>query len=219
MKMLTYLAAGACIAMAAGNVLAHTSDDHAESAGGYIGANGQVLKTGLDNCLHSGTFSSDAPINACEGIEDEDAKATADAGGADTAGATETAEVPKAIAKIDTGELSELALFDTGSDALNTDGESAMESLFAQVAEYKGITGITVVGHADSRGEDDFNMDLSERRAQAVADVLATRYPDARIEVIGKGETEPKASNDTAEGRQINRRVEVEVIATRMTFE
>ncbi|MEE9321313.1 MAG: OmpA family protein [Granulosicoccus sp.] len=218
MKMLTYLAAGACIALATGSAFAHTSDDHAESAGGYIGANGQVLKTGLDNCLHSGTFSSDAPINACEGIEDENAKATADAG-ADTAGATETAEAPKAVAKIDTGELSELALFDTGSDLLNTDGESAMESLFAQVAEYKGITGITVVGHADSRGADDFNMDLSERRAQAVADVLATRYPDARIEVIGKGESEPKASNDTAEGRQMNRRVEVEVIATRMTFE
>jgi len=215
MKILTCLATGACFALAAGNAFAHTSDDHLESAGGYIGANGQVLKTGLDNCLHSGTYSSDAPINACEGIEDGDGDAKAVA---ETEAPT-AVEAPKAVAKIDTGELSELALFESNSDVLNADGTSAMESLFAQVAEYKGITGITVVGHADSRGAEDFNLALSERRAQAVADVLAVRYPDARIQVIGKGETEPKAGNDTAEGRQMNRRVEVEVTATRMTFE
>ncbi|MGA9659463.1 MAG: OmpA family protein [Asticcacaulis sp.] len=71
-------------------------------------------------------------------------------------------------------------------------------------------TYIDVVGHADSQGSDAFNMDLSERRANATAGYLVARKVKAeRIYVAGMGESQPIASNDTPEGRAKNRRVEI----------
>ena len=65
----------------------------------------------------------------------------------------------------------------------------------------------------DDKGDDDKNMELSTERAKSVKVYLENQgVQKNRIEAIGKGETEPKASNDTEEGRLMNRRVEVEVI-------
>lgn len=72
-------------------------------------------------------------------------------------------------------------------------------------------TTVDVVGHADSTGADDYNLALSQRRAGSVADYLVSRgrvLPD-RLYVAGMGERQPIATNDTAEGRAKNRRVEV----------
>ena len=93
-----------------------------------------------------------------------------------------------------------------------------MNGLFSALSEYKGITGISVTGHTDSRGSEAYNQALSEQRAQTVAAQISARYPNARIQVVGMGEASPVASNVTAEGRQLNRRVDVEVTATRMVF-
>jgi len=72
-------------------------------------------------------------------------------------------------------------------------------------------TTIDVVGHADSTGPDDYNERLSERRAGSVAGYLTGpgRVLPDRIFVAGQGERQPIASNDTAEGRAQNRRVEI----------
>jgi outer membrane protein OmpA-like peptidoglycan-associated protein len=72
-------------------------------------------------------------------------------------------------------------------------------------------TTIDVVGHADSSGPDDYNQTLSERRASSVAGYLTGpgRVIPDRIFVAGQGERQPIASNDTAEGRAQNRRVEI----------
>ncbi len=71
-------------------------------------------------------------------------------------------------------------------------------------------TFIDVVGHADSQGSDAFNLDLSERRANATAGYLVSRnVKSQRIYVAGMGERQPIATNDTAEGRAKNRRVEI----------
>ena len=68
---------------------------------------------------------------------------------------------------------------------------------------------VIVIGHTDSQGNDNYNQNLSLQRAQAVKDWLVKNNIDsARIKVIGKGETEPIATNDTAEGRFKNRRIE-----------
>lgn len=68
---------------------------------------------------------------------------------------------------------------------------------------------VDVEGHTDSTGPEDYNMGLSQRRAQAVVDVLVNQYgiDAARLQPKGYGESQPVASNDTEEGRAQNRRV------------
>ena len=69
---------------------------------------------------------------------------------------------------------------------------------------------LQVEGHTDSIGADAYNQDLSERRARAVRDYLVSKGVNARrIGSVGYGESKPVASNDTPEGRSLNRRVEV----------
>ncbi len=71
---------------------------------------------------------------------------------------------------------------------------------------------IDVYGHTDSTGSDTYNQGLSERRARAVADYLGMRgVSSARIRSQGFGEQYPVASNETAEGRALNRRVEIKI--------
>jgi outer membrane protein OmpA-like peptidoglycan-associated protein len=76
---------------------------------------------------------------------------------------------------------------------------------------------VDVIGHTDSVGAESYNQALSERRAQSVASsLIADGVNRVRIAAYGKGETQPVASNDTAAGRQANRRVEIVIIpATR----
>jgi len=216
MKTRTILALGACLSLVSFGVSAQTAveGDLEASGDGYVAAGGLVIKTGLGECLQTGTLSEDNVINACAGIED--------VAEVEEEVETKVAEAPAApaqqISKIDTRQFSEQTLFDTDSAALNASGQAVINSMFAALAEYKGITGISVSGHTDSRGSDEYNMALSERRAQTVADEISAKYPDANIDVQGMGESAPVASNDTAEGRQLNRRVEIEVTATRMTF-
>ncbi len=71
---------------------------------------------------------------------------------------------------------------------------------------------LQIEGHTDSVGGDDFNQQLSERRADSVRDFLAEQGVSASsITARGFGKTQPVASNDTPEGRQRNRRVELVV--------
>lgn len=217
MKIRTTIALSACLSLVSLGVSAQAAlDGNIDVSGnGYIGVDGSVLKTGLGECLVSGDFSADNAINACEGIADDVAEAAAPAA---EAVAKAPAAAPAQQAKVDTREFNEQTLFDTNSAQLSSSGQSVMNSLFGALAEYKGITGIMVTGHTDSRGSEEYNQALSERRAQAVAAAIGSKYPDARIDVKGMGEATPVASNDTAEGRQLNRRVEIDVTATRMTF-
>ena len=235
------LALGTCLTFFSLGVSAQTAvEGDVESSGdGYINVGGMVLKTGLGECLQTGTFNDENIINKCAGIEEDaaDADAAADtdvaAAEADSAvdDAAEEAEVaaveeapaapveePTQTATIDTREFSEMALFATNSASLNDEGQAVMSSLFDALSEYKGITGISVTGHTDSLGSEEYNQALSEQRAATVAAQISSQYPGASIDVKGMGESSPIASNDTAEGRQQNRRVDIEITATRMTF-
>jgi outer membrane protein OmpA-like peptidoglycan-associated protein len=71
---------------------------------------------------------------------------------------------------------------------------------------------VRVEGHTYSKGSDEYNMDLSNRRAAAVRDLLVQRgVAQNRMEVIGYGKSMPVATNDTEAGRQMNRRVEIKI--------
>lgn len=74
---------------------------------------------------------------------------------------------------------------------------------------------LLIVGHTDSVGNENYNLDLSERRSQAAANYMVQQGLDrSRVRVEGRGEYEPIADNDTEAGRQENRRVEVAIFAS-----
>ena len=69
---------------------------------------------------------------------------------------------------------------------------------------------VTIVGHTDSTGAETYNQSLSQRRAAAVlAELSRLGVSASRMQAVGRGEDEPRASNDTAAGREQNRRVEI----------
>ena len=77
-------------------------------------------------------------------------------------------------------------------------------------------TTIRIIGHTDNVGSEAYNQRLSEARARAVADYLESRGVSAsRIRTEGRGESEPRASNATEAGRQLNRRVEMLIVPDR----
>jgi outer membrane protein OmpA-like peptidoglycan-associated protein len=102
--------------------------------------------------------------------------------------------------------------FATNSSDLNASFFDVLNSVGLVVNEFDQ-TVIEVAGHTDSTGTDEYNQQLSQRRASAVASYLGTRSVRSdRIIPVGSGETHPVASNDTDVGRQANRRVELTLV-------
>ena len=103
-------------------------------------------------------------------------------------------------------------LFKFDSDEILPEQKDNLDKI-AEFLEKKSERDVSIEGHADSTGEDDYNLDLSERRAKAVRSALIERgIPESRIEAVGFGETRPIVSNETAEGQRRNRRVEVIIL-------
>src|SRR5437016_456097 len=102
-------------------------------------------------------------------------------------------------------------LFDTGSYTLKPGAREKLAKISGIVLAHPGLS-LQIEGHTDSVGGDEFNQQLSERRADSVRDFLAEQgVPGSSITARGFGKTQPVASNDTPEGRQRNRRVELVV--------
>lgn len=100
-------------------------------------------------------------------------------------------------------------LFDTGQATLKPGADLVIGRL-ATFLNANPQTKIMIEGHTDSRGSDAYNEELSEQRARAVADALTARGVSAdSVRTLGRGKAYPVASNDTPEGRQQNRRVEI----------
>jgi outer membrane protein OmpA-like peptidoglycan-associated protein len=101
------------------------------------------------------------------------------------------------------------ALFDSNSDVVRADAKDKLIEVVQWMKEHPG-NGIIVEGHTDSIGGRDFNLNLSLRRAQSVKNFLVNQGARASlISIDGYGYSRPVASNDTPEGRQRNRRVEI----------
>jgi photosynthetic reaction center M subunit len=100
--------------------------------------------------------------------------------------------------------------FDTGKDALRGESDAELANLAALFTRYPTLA-IEVQGHTDNVGDPTANLALSQGRADRVRDMLTTKYGIAadRIRSRGFGQTKPTASNDTPEGRRLNRRVEI----------
>ena len=99
-------------------------------------------------------------------------------------------------------------LFDVDKYDVRPEAERALASL-ATVLKEADVKAFEIDGHTDSDASDEYNQALSEKRANAVKDFLASQGLTSEITIIGYGESRPVASNDTPEGKQKNRRVEI----------
>jgi len=127
--------------------------------------------------------------------------------------AAKPAAKPKPVAEKVT--LAADVLFDFDKSVLKAEGKSKLDDLATKV---RGINleVVIAIGHTDSIGSDAYNQKLSVRRAESVKAYLVSKGVEPnRIYTEGKGEKQPVASNKTKDGRQKNRRVEIEVIGTR----
>lgn len=102
--------------------------------------------------------------------------------------------------------------FASNSADLNSQFFGTLDSVSTVLKEYNK-TVVEVAGHTDNTGSKQLNQNLSERRAQTVANYLSSRGTDGkRFIVVGAADTHPVASNATPQGRQQNRRVELTIV-------
>lgn len=100
--------------------------------------------------------------------------------------------------------------FDTGKSDIKQESDETIKEIAAFLKKNPSIK-IYVVGHTDNVGKLKDNMELSQKRADAVVNELVTKYkiPSANLEAGGVGPLAPVATNDTEEGKDLNRRVEI----------
>ncbi len=109
-------------------------------------------------------------------------------------------------------------LFDTGKAELKSGAATNLAKLAAFLNQYQDRS-VLIEGHTDSVGSEDYNLGLSQRRADSVKAWLMSQGVDpVRLVASGKGESSPVAGNDSACGRQLNRRVEVIIENTGATL-
>ena len=103
--------------------------------------------------------------------------------------------------------------FDTNKATIRPESEAVLNAVLDILKKHSEITKVSVEGHTDNRGGARHNMGLSRRRAASVMDWLTSRGVEAsRLTSKGWGQTKPIDTNDTAEGRQNNRRVEFHIL-------
>lgn len=105
-------------------------------------------------------------------------------------------------------------LFEFDSSKLQIESKENLSELASSLNQYPN-SDIVIVGHTDSKGSEEYNMELSNRRSDAAKEYLVSRgVPSSRVQAQGRGELEPIADNDLESGRDQNRRIEVAIIAS-----
>ena len=171
----------------------------------YVQSVAGVVMTGSGECLRTPFMDTDIKLVECgypAPVEEVDVEVVA----APTA-ATVTAQMADKIA------IAAEMLFGFDSAELTDDAKAVIDE---RIAHFKGGARLTapmeIRGHTCSIGSDAYNQQLSERRAQAVADYIVENAPNVNasdVRIMGMGENQPSASNDTPEGRRLNRRAEL----------
>ncbi|HEX2963767.1 MAG TPA: OmpA family protein [Ignavibacteriales bacterium] len=104
-------------------------------------------------------------------------------------------------------------LFAVNSASLQPKAKESVQKLADVLKKYPD-TNVIIEGNTDNTGSEELNQKLSEKRAKAVSDYVTTLgVSSSRLTTVGKGESNPVATNDTPEGRAKNRRVEIGIVA------
>ena len=105
-------------------------------------------------------------------------------------------------------------LFGSGDFELTPEGRLSLDRLINKLQRFDAILSIRIIGHTDDAGDEEYNLGLSQRRADWIKARFIYRHPEAQIWAVGAGESAPLVSNSTLAGQERNRRVNVQVIAT-----
>ena len=200
-RITSLMAMVAATALSANVAIAHEGGMAGE---GYLGsAGGHVVLDSSGKCVYTTSWSKENATKECnpELFPEPVAQAAP----------PPPAPPPEPVYEKVT--ISATALFDFDSDVLKEEGKTAIRELADSIKAKGGsVVDIDVIGHTDSVGPEEYNEQLSLRRATSVKNFLVESGVDSGIiDVSGKGETMPIADNSTREGRAQNRRVEINV--------
>lgn len=121
-------------------------------------------------------------------------------------------EVIELQENIDELILDKIVEFETDSDVITPVGQALLDEILEALRKVPDV-GVEIAGHTDDQGTDEYNLDLSRRRADAVlAYLIANGEPPDRFVVLGYGESRPLVDNATTEGRARNRRIEFKAL-------
>ena len=213
---------------------------HAGAQSGYLtdknsdGSSKSVVRSGTNLCWHTsawpaGTGSPECDPGVVRQTSDRSAPAPAKKRPTQAAAPSSTADSGSGLPPERSGVPTESAyvapvvlekiilpadtLFDIDKSVIKPAGKSALDRLVVKLEGNMRV--VLPIGHTSSPGTDAHNMELSNRRADAVKDYLVSQGIDAdRIHPSGQGENNPVATNTTVAGRALNRRVEIEVMGT-----
>jgi OmpA-OmpF porin, OOP family len=197
---------GCALALAAGSVFANVTPNLQDSSGKAVkdGSGACVVTSGqvLPEC------GGPKPVAAAPAPAAPARPATPAAPAAPAAPAPAARPAPASVRAAVVIQAD--ALFDFDKSVVRPDGRKSIDDALAKMGGVD-VEMVIATGHTDSIGTDAYNQKLSERRAAAVKDYLVSKgIPASKITTIGKGESQPVATNKTAEGRQKNRRVDIE---------
>jgi len=178
---------------------AGTASAQTKVVNNWVNNTGTVWKNGTNElCWRNNFWTPATGIAGCDGVP------VAEAPAAPVVAPTAS----KIVLNADT-------FFDFDKATLKPEGRQVLDQVAAQ-ANGINLETLIAVGHTDSIGTEQYNLGLSQRRAESVKAYLVNRgIPANRIYTEGKGESNPVASNATREGRAQNRRVEIELVGTR----
>jgi OOP family OmpA-OmpF porin len=205
MKISSLGSLGCALALAAGSAFANVTPNVQDSSGAAV-------KDGSGACV----VSSGQVLPECAGAKAPVAPKPASPASPAAPAAPTSPAAPAAAAKPAPSSVRQAvviqadALFDFDKSVIRPDGKKSIDDALAKLGGVD-LEMVIATGHTDSVGTDAYNQKLSERRAAAVKDYLVSKgIPSAKVTTIGKGESQPVATNKTAEGRQKNRRVDIE---------
>jgi OOP family OmpA-OmpF porin len=195
---------GMCAALCASWVGSANAD---EAPNGYADAMSAPVLTGHGGCLITPRWTPERAVETFESAPEFVEECHPDL-------------VPEVIVEVpvapamtqDRATFAADAFFAFDSASLKPEAMDSLQALVRDMSTASTINSLGVVGHTDSTGPADYNQGLSERRANSVRDALTQLGVNpALIEARGDGENNPRASNDTREGRAENRRVDINV--------